>query len=186
MTVFAVSGLWHGANWTYLIWGVLHGGYQIVEDVAHSAKKRKIVQTGEDGTKEVTVKKESKVKVLLQTVGTFMLVAFAFLFFRVEGIYEAYLAVRNLLRLDNFYIFLKPDMLYLGVKMAEVIVLGLAILVLFVVDYFRYKGHDVAGFVLKQRFMIRYIVYAALFFIVVLYGCYGETYNAQNFIYFQF
>ena len=41
LIVFAVSGLWHGASWNFVIWGFLHAIYQIVESVAFSLKKKK-------------------------------------------------------------------------------------------------------------------------------------------------
>jgi D-alanyl-lipoteichoic acid acyltransferase DltB (MBOAT superfamily) len=41
-TTFVVSGLWHGANWTFVIWGAIHGGLQILERAAQELKLPKI------------------------------------------------------------------------------------------------------------------------------------------------
>src|SRR5579872_1003865 len=44
MITFVVSGLWHGANWTYVIWGAYHGAYLIIEQIAGKGKKRRYPQ----------------------------------------------------------------------------------------------------------------------------------------------
>ena len=40
MTVFAVSGLWHGASLAFVFWGILNGIYQVIEDVAGEIRER--------------------------------------------------------------------------------------------------------------------------------------------------
>lgn len=73
MITFLVSGIWHGANWTFIIWGVLHGFILVVE---------KALGIGKDKPKGV-------VKVF-KIVGTFVIVTTAWVFFRSPSIGDAF------------------------------------------------------------------------------------------------
>lgn len=81
MIVFAVSGLWHGARFTFVVWGVLHGLYQVVgllTKAPRAALRRRL------GLKE-----ESFSLRVLQTGTTALLVCFAWLFFRANSMADA-------------------------------------------------------------------------------------------------
>ena len=73
---FLVSGLWHGANWTFIVWGALHGGYFLGER-AMSPYWRKVVQTLSIPNWLVNC---------LQIIGTFTLVTVAWVFFRARSV----------------------------------------------------------------------------------------------------
>ena len=62
----------------------------------------------------------------------------------------------------------------------------LAIVVLFFVDYQKYRGKDVTEILLNQEWWFRVIVEGSLLFSILLFGCYGELYDTSEFIYFQF
>ena len=74
MIVFLVSGLWHGARWTFVIWGGLHGLFQVV---AHLTKKPR-----EKIYAMLKINAESKAFILWQRFLTFALVCFSWIFFR--------------------------------------------------------------------------------------------------------
>ncbi len=74
MITFLVSGLWHGANWTYIIWGALHGFFQIIEKVLMGDKLKTELKNG--------LHKFTLIRGL-RIVFTFMLVSFAWIFFRM-------------------------------------------------------------------------------------------------------
>lgn len=74
--VFLVSGLWHGANWTYVIWGALHGIYQIVGSLTRKGRDALLQKIGLAPDCPI-------VKAMRQAI-TFVLVAFAWLFFRAN------------------------------------------------------------------------------------------------------
>jgi D-alanyl-lipoteichoic acid acyltransferase DltB (MBOAT superfamily) len=78
MIVFLVSGLWHGANWTYVIWGGLHGGYLILAIIFAPLTARFSGLIGLDARPEL--------KRALNVFITFQLVSFAWIFFRADSI----------------------------------------------------------------------------------------------------
>lgn len=123
---------------------------------------------------------------MLRIVFTFFLVTFAWLFFRAGSLSAAKEILGNLFSVNNWTILFGGELYGLGVAKKDMGVLLISIIALFIVDYYKYKEKDVVGFILRQEYWFRYLVYVVLFFVTLIYGCYGETYDAQQFIYFQF
>ncbi len=76
--VFMVSGLWHGAAWTFVIWGALHGIYQIIGELTKKPKSELYKKLG--------ISEESFGFHLMKKAVTFILVCFAWIFFRANSI----------------------------------------------------------------------------------------------------
>jgi hypothetical protein len=78
MIVFLLSGIWHGAAWTYIIWGVLHGAYQIIGNLTAKPRSRLLekMKLSEDGALVKSVR----------CVITFILVSLAWLIFRANSL----------------------------------------------------------------------------------------------------
>ena len=79
--VFLVSGLWHGANLTYVVWGAIHGLYQIVGNLSRPARDRLLSRAG--------LSASSRGVILWRRLATFCLVSFAWIFFRAGSIADA-------------------------------------------------------------------------------------------------
>lgn len=89
MVIFTVSGFWHGANWTFIIWGGLHALYFIPLLVAgRNRKNTDIVAQG---------KMLFSVKEFLQMLLTFGLVTLAWIFFRAPSVADAVLYISGIL-----------------------------------------------------------------------------------------
>lgn len=86
MVVFLVSGLWHGANWTFVIWGGLHGLFQVVY-VSYQKKSKPNISA-------------SKLSKVLSIIFVFTLVSFAWIFFRAPTFSDAILYISKILQLD--------------------------------------------------------------------------------------
>ncbi|MBN1581575.1 MAG: MBOAT family protein [Anaerolineae bacterium] len=89
--VFLASGLWHGANWTFVIWGALHGIYIVLE--VWSKKARDAV------ARRLHIERTA-VRTILSTTTTFILVTLAWVFFQARSVSYALLLLRNLFRFD--------------------------------------------------------------------------------------
>lgn len=179
LIVFAVSGLWHGASLGFVFWGMLNGIYQVLEDMAVKIKQATISAVEKSGSDRFSRR-------LFQTVCTFVLITFTWLFFRAGSLRSSYEVLVNMFSTANLEIFFDGSLYELGVEQRSMNILLVSIMVLFIVDYYKYKEKDWTGFVLKQGYWFRYLIYAALFFVILIFGCYGDIYNAKQFIYFQF
>jgi alginate O-acetyltransferase complex protein AlgI len=88
--VFLVSGLWHGANWTFLIWGGLHGLGLIFGQITSTFRKRFL--------EGIVLTPYNRIAALFKVVITFHLVCMAWIFFRADSVPHAWSFIRNLPR----------------------------------------------------------------------------------------
>lgn len=191
--VFGISGLWHGASLTFLFWGILNGLYQVIADVIARGKviackgmDRFFISEQKSQKNFNNAENDCFSKRLIHTLATFLLITFAWLFFRAEGMYNAKEILINVLRLNNWMILFDGSLYSLGVAKNHMSILLISIIVLFVVDYYKYNKKDVLELFFRQQWYFRISVITALFFVILLYGCYGELYDIKQFIYFQF
>ena len=168
LIVFGVSGLWHGASLGFVFWGLLNGLFQSVEAVAQETAKKGVA------------------KGFPARIRTFLLFLFSLIFFRAGGMQPAFRTIRYLFSSFNPEILTGGSFFTLGQGMKDFRILAGAVLVLFLTDLAKYLGKHPDEQVLACPFPVRYLVMAGLFFAILLFGCYGDTYNAQQFIYFQF
>jgi alginate O-acetyltransferase complex protein AlgI len=171
--VFMVSGIWHGANWTYVIWGALHGLYLVIGIIKDDLCKRFNIRISDE--KSVFVK-------ALSVLLTFHLALFAWIFFRANTVSDAFLIVNKIataLHVKDFYrslVFFVGNPNYVGR-----IVFHLLLITCFV------AFDPLMDQVVKQRIQIkstvlRLTLYSLILASIILFGFFGEV----QFIYFQF
>lgn len=164
--VFLVSGLWHGADWKFVIWGGLHGLYQLVSLVTKDFRK-KVVQV---------LHIPRKLHTLWQMLVTFHLVFFSWIFFRANSMADALFIVRNMF--TNFGTFTNLTAGWgkynFFVAIAAVFILLASEIVRFNVDYKKLTQRPPA--------ILRWGIYYLLILLLILFGV---DFNTQ-FIYFQF
>ncbi len=179
LITFTVSGIWHGAGWHYIVWGFLHGMYQVIGEWLAPLKTYVC--------KKLCVKTESLSHKLLQTVTTFSLVTFAWIFFRANSMREALGYVKGLFsgyKIDTIF---DETLLNIGLNEYEWNVLFVALLILFLISLVKYKfSMNLSVFLQKQSVWFRWAVIYILLFMTIIYGKYGPEYSQQAFIYFQF
>ena len=178
MLVFLVSGLWHGANWTYVVWGGLNGLYLVLEKM--SAGFREKVR------RALGVNTARFSYCFFAGLATFALVDFSWMFFRAESFSQVYGMLRQIKANFGIVRLLGGAVENWGLDTTTVLVLVLAFLLLMLVDVCRYKKIDLNSFVLCQGAPFRYMVYAGLLLLIMLFGVYGYEYTQTAFIYFQF
>lgn len=179
LITFGVSGLWHGADWTYVIWGLLHGIYQIAEKMLAPFMKRIHnkchTRTGSFGYK------------LFQTLLTFVLVDIAWIFFRADSLFQAYHYIRRMFTYRDWWSFFDQSIYGIGLDVREWHILWIGLLALFAVDLLRYwKKETISSFLDRQWLVFRWGVLAFLLFFTVVFGYYGPGFASAQFIYFQF
>lgn len=177
MVTFLVSGLWHGASWTYVIWGGLNGLYQVISDYTQPLRMR--------------LKKVFRVKdtcwsyKMFQIVITFLLVDFTWIFFRARSFREACSVIYRIFTRTYPWQLVDGTLFKLGLDWKDMVVMILGIFALFVVDFWRNKV-SIIGWLNEQNFIFRCGIYYAMIFIPIIFGVYGIDASASQFIYFQF
>ncbi len=180
--VFLISGLWHGANWTFLIWGALHGTY-ILMSIWTAGLRKKI-------TYFIGIEKLPTMHKYLKIFITFHLVLFAWIFFRANSLSDAVYIVSNLLS-DIWFVIKNVTELGsgkgilgsfdLGLDISGIIIAILSILLMqFVHVLQRRKG--IRFRLAEKPIWFRWAIYYVLIFGIVSFGVFNQT----QFIYFQF
>ena len=178
MIVFLVSGLWHGAGWNFIIWGGLNGLFQVLEQQFAPQRSRLCTK--------LHIRTDSLAHQVVQTVLTFCLVDFAWIFFNAADIQTACGFVGRMvttLHLSNLF---GGALFQLGLSAVEMHVLVAALVVQFAVSLCTYRGICVRDILCRQGFVWQDVVILTGIFIVLIFGIYGPAYNAANFIYMQF
>jgi alginate O-acetyltransferase complex protein AlgI len=173
---FLICGIWHGVGWTFLIWGALFAVYLVIGHLTEKAKKRFFKKTG--------LSKKSWLLSPLQVLITFLLVCFAWIFFRSSDLNTSILLVSKLgtgwtmesWGISSLFSLLKiPD--FSLKNMGFVLVLfGLVDLVE------KNRSSKWAERFLAWPFYFRWGIYYGLILMIILFGEFGNN----GFVYFQF
>jgi alginate O-acetyltransferase complex protein AlgI len=175
MLVFLISGLWHGANLTFILWGFLNGLYQVagIKLRPYTARVKAALR----------IKEDSPAWSLFRWLFNFALVCFAWIFFRANSVGDLLLILNKLFTFDSSF-FDNMKIAGLGMDKADLFVAFLLIALLMVYEYIQEKVH--LGAYLRQKpLAVRWAVYAAVFILIIVFGVYGDA-NGVQFIYFQF
>ncbi len=171
MVVFLVSGLWHGAAMTYVIWGALHGLYQVI-GILITPLRRKLYGV---------VRESNPVLVIIRIIGTFILVNLAWILFRANSLSDATYIFKTIFTMDSLF----PLALgTLGLSRKMLIVVAIAAVILYIVDIINCKK-SVADFV-NRTIWLRYLIYVVILLAILIFGYYGAGFDPQDFVYFQF
>ena len=168
--VFLVSGLWHGADLSFVLWGLIHGIFNVLENIFGINKK----------SRRKNILLDSFRRIL-----TFIIVVFAFIYFRAENIHhgnEYLLAIINNPRSIN----LMEDLSKTSFGISNIYPLLFGIIILFVFDILKYNKINLLEKVLKVILPIRWLIYLAFIFAIIIFGVYGPDFSESAFIYFQF
>ena len=159
--IFLVSGLWHGANWTFVAWGAYHA--LLFLPLILLGKNRRYTNIVAEGRMLPTVRE------FLQMLLTFFLAVIGWIIFRSENIGQSFDIIRDLFSPTLFCIPQIPGLTLLFV------------LLMLVVEWLnRSKEHGFVVDAIKPRW-IRWIIYYAVCMCIILFSEQSET-----FIYFQF
>lgn len=179
LLTFLISGLWHGANWTYVVWGLIHGIYQIVEDATESVRQKLVLK--------LHIMTNNFSYRFGQILVTFVLTDFAWIFFRANHLSDACRMIGRIVTRWNPWVLFDGSVYNLGLNITEVHILLVALIVLFLVDLVRYKKQvTLDTFLSTQNLWFRFAVIFGLLFFILIYGEYGPGFSAKQFIYFQF
>ena len=176
LVVFLVSGLWHGANWTFIIWGLLNGLYQLIElslkPVLKRIAEKRTYQFDSFGWKSFRV------------VIVFFLTDFAWIFFRSRTIHDAFGFIKGLFYF-NPQIVLGDQLYQYGLDRINMQILLIALVISITVSWLQRSG-SLCDKVDRQPFWFRWAVILAGIFAILLLGIYGANVDTSQFIYTKF
>ncbi|MDE5784642.1 MAG: MBOAT family protein [Prevotella sp.] len=156
---FLVSGIWHGANWTFIVWGGMHGICQIIEKMLGQQK----CNYGRLG---------KSIKIII----TFLIVNFAWIFFRMPTLTDACNVIARIFDLTL------PMSIFLPPAKTNVLLILTGITMLFIKDYFDECYTNKLMLFDNRNKYVRWTAYFTIFIMIMLTGVFG----ADQFIYVKF
>jgi len=166
--IFLVSGFWHGANWTFIVWGGLNALYFL--PLLLTKNNRKNLDTVAHGRIFPTFKE------LFQMLLTFGLAVFGWIFFRANNIEHAISYISEILSSSLFTI---PKFEGMDKALTTIILVGIFVLI-------EWQGREgqyaISQLGIKWKRPLRYAMYYCIIFLIMYFG----NFNENQFIYFQF
>ena len=178
MLVFLVSGLWHGAAMTYVVWGGLNGLYQVIGELLMPLRIRLSAC--------LHIDRKSLGAKLVQVPFTFCLFAFSLIFFRSRSVGEALAVISSIIHIRNPWVLFDGSLFLHEYDAALVLPMTIFIGILFFSDFCKSKGIAVRKVILRQDCWFRWLFFAVSTAVVLLFGVWGPGFSEANFIYFQF
>ena len=166
MITFLVSGFWHGKGFTFIIWGALHGGYQILEDLISGLKQKK-----SDADTRV-----------LHIFLTFVLASIAWIFFRANGVSDAVHILTSAVHPTGWGSLFSDTLYTYGLDARNFWILIICLFAGALVDWHEYHNESMLEWYLDQHIVLRVLIVWAIVFLITI----SLNISAAEFIYMQF
>ena len=161
-----------------MIWGGLHGIFIVLGDILRPAKAFL--------TDRLHISRAGIPYGLLQILITFLLVNFAWIFFRAESLDQAFGIIDQIFCHMHLSALTDGTVFTLGLDARELLIGLAALAALFVVSLLRYRDVPLDKIITRSGLLIQWPIYLLLIFVTLIFGIYGPLYSASQFIYFQF
>ena len=175
LIVFLVSGLWHGAAWTFVVWGALHGIYQIFGNLTWKPRN-KLLSLVKLSEKSIGI-------VWIRRVITFALVSFAWIFFRANSLSDAKLLLERLFTSAGWQTPIAESITAMGFSLTAILMTLAVILTLLLVDHMLTydDSEDLSSALTKGGSFVYYVWVIFMVWALLL-----SKDMISTFIYFQF
>ncbi len=165
--VFLISGLWHGANWGFILFGMINGIYVIFGHMTNNLKTKILIF--------FKLNRYNKLYNFINIIIVFILFSFSLIFFKSESISTICKMFSNIYILD----FIHPHIGFYGriYVITNVLLIGFVI-----IEHFIEQKHDIIEFVSSKQLITRWSIYIIMSILMLALGNFG----LKEFIYFQF
>lgn len=177
LIVWLATGIWHGASWTFVAWGLFHAiliiGGTLLEGTFKKMTSTLKIHTDNFGWR------------LFQMARTFTLCCIGRVFFRADSIGTAFSIFGRTFSNLSFSNLNASHIFTFGMEPKDFVIILLGIIVLWAVSMLQ-ERMPVRKTIAKQNIFFRWIIYFAAIYIILIFGMYGPAYSAADFIYAGF
>ncbi len=175
LIVFAVSGIWHGANLTYIFWGLLHGLYQVIGKTLMPIRNKITAVTHLD--------KAPVLKKWLQIIGTFLLIDLSFIFFAAPSLSRAFTILKLIFTKFEAKTLIDGTISTIGLGYSNLLLVIFALFLLFLSDLWQDRMNcDITGLFAKMPTIMRWGAYYLILMLII----FSANLSGQEFIYAGF
>lgn len=176
--VWLICGLWHGASWKYVIYGMYYYIVMVFGMLFEPAFAKLFAA--------FKVNRSSRVYSSLQLLRTLILVNIGMLIFRAPQLNNAWSMLTSIFTGFRPSSLFDGSLLKLGMDMQDYGVIIAGALIMLIVGILQEKGFSLREKIAERNIALRWCVYFAAIFSVIIFGAYGAGYNPVDFIYAQF
>ena len=174
--VWLGNGIWHGAGWKYIVYGLYYYTIMMLGKI--------FAPVGEKIIKTLKIKTEVFSYKLWQILRTTGFVCIGMLIFRADNLKVAFNMFKSIFRVNHLErIFNGEAFLLGGLKVQDIIILIVSSLIMLYISIKQEKGIKIRETLAKQNILFRWIILYGIIFSIIIFGIYGEGYNVQSFIY---
>ena len=171
LITFTISGLWHGANWTFVVWGAFHGIMLIINKLINDIKYN---------FKFISI----ECPYLLKVTITFIVTCFAWIFFRANSLNDAIFIINNMfIDTEDYFnlLILSTKFRGMGLIISDLFTVIIFIIILLIIDFFQLNNKLMKKF--ENSILMKWSFYYFILFSIIMWGIQNSD---DNFIYFQF
>lgn len=165
---YLLMGLWHGANWTFVIFGLLNGIFLVIETITEKYRYRLM--------EVLKINHSGFLKNLLGNIITLALIIFTLVFFRADNLSDSLLIMKNSFDFSHFSLFIQK------ILHDNELLFGIGVLTIMLVAEHIHAKHDLVRTIASRHIVLRWALYLGFIFFIILFG----VLQKQEFIYFQF
>lgn len=178
MITFVVSGIWHGVGIKYLVWGALHGFYQIMGKILKPIRYRvKVV---------LHIKDDYGIVRVIQSVMVFLMVDFAWIFFRANSFSDAVQYSYYMIRNSMPDVMVNTKITGMGIDLSILVTMLIGMVILFVKDILCEKNESAILVLDKRNIVVRWSVYICMLSLIVCSALQSYGMNISGFLYAEF
>lgn len=174
LVVWLLNGLWHGAGWTFILFGLYHFLFISIGNITRQSFNKLYVKLN------IT---KSKVLQILQILKTSFFVVIGELIFRSNTVSDAIFMIKKIFTSFGFN---SSELSSLGLDIPDVVVLLLALLIVLIISIMKEKNIDVREKISSKNIFIRWLIYYSLIFGIIIFGAFGPGYEPVDPMYADF
>ena len=167
--VWFCNGLWHGAAWSFIFFGMYHFVLiltgNIIEPLVNIVNEK------------LHIKKENWIYKTLQIIRTTILVFIGELFFEAKTVKDGFAMLNRIFTQFSFNGISTGAILDKnGMDLKDFIIVGIGIIFVYIISILKEKNVNIKKWVFGQKIVIRWLIYYAIIFVVIILGAYGMNY----------
>ncbi len=176
--VWICNGLWHGAGWNYIFFGMYHFVLILTGNIVEPYAKKLL--------ERLHVKKKGVAYHTFSVVRTVILVVIGEMFFRANGLRAGMSMFKNMITNFSLASFSDGTILTLGMDAQDFMIVGITVAIVMVISILKEKDVSVREGIAKRNLVLRWSIYYALIIFIVIFGAYGRGYVPVDPIYANF
>jgi alginate O-acetyltransferase complex protein AlgI len=176
--MFLIIGVWHGANWKYILYGLWNGGV-IALGILMEPLSTQIL-------KKLHIRPDNLVWRLFQMLRTLIICTLGRYLIRSDGIKAGWAMLKRTFGNLNIGAFANGAFLKMGLDGKELLLTAVCVLILLIAGILQEKGHKLREELGQKSVLIQGFITVCAIFAILIFGIYGAGYDKAAFLYGQF